>query len=68
MPSKLGRAGKTTRFEAAVKPVTTIQLLVAPETARVLTDLRWRAVVRRLIDRTVRPTKGDHPLAAVLAR
>lgn len=46
--------------------VTTVEIPVEPATARALTDARRRAAVRRLIDRIVRPTPGDDPLAAVL--
>ena len=46
--------------------VTTIQIPVEPDTAKALTDTQRRAAVGRLIDRIVRPTGGDDPLAAVL--
>ena len=46
--------------------VTTIQIPVEPETAQALTDARRRVAVGRLIDRIVRPTRGDDPLAAIL--
>ncbi len=45
---------------------TTIQIPVEPETAQALADPHRRAAVGRLIDRIVRPTREDDPLAAVL--
>jgi hypothetical protein len=49
-----------------VNPVTTIQIPVEPDTARALTDARRRIAVGRLVDRMVRPTREDDPLAAIL--
>ena len=46
--------------------VRTIQIPVEPDTAQALTDARRREAVGRLIDRMVRPTRDDDPLAAVL--
>jgi predicted nucleic acid-binding protein len=53
--------------EAAMNEVVTIEIEVAPETAQALTDPRRRQAVGRLVDRMVRPTVDDDPLAAVLA-
>jgi hypothetical protein len=47
---------------------TTIQIPVEPDTALALSDPRRRAAVGRLVDRIVRPGRGDDPLAAVLER
>jgi hypothetical protein len=49
-----------------VNDVTTIQIPVELATAKALTDVHRRAAVGRLVDRIVRPTKGDDPLTAVL--
>ena len=46
--------------------VATVQIPVAPDTARALDDPRRLAAVGRLVDRIVRPTSEDDPLAAVL--
>jgi hypothetical protein len=46
--------------------VTTIQIPVEPATAQALADARRRAAVGRLIDRIVRPGRGDDPLASIL--
>ena len=43
-----------------------IEIPVEAETAQALTDAHRRAAVGRLIDRMVRPTGKDDPLAAVL--
>lgn len=46
--------------------IATIPVPVEAETAKALTDPRRLAAVGRLIDRMVRPTSADDPLAAVL--
>lgn len=45
----------------------TIEIEVTQETAHALADPRRRQAVGHLVDRMVRPTAGDDPLAAVLA-
>ncbi|MEO8713790.1 MAG: hypothetical protein ABI369_02125 [Acetobacteraceae bacterium] len=47
--------------------VVKIEVPVEPETARALGDARRMQAVGRLIDRMVRPARGDDPLVAVLA-
>jgi hypothetical protein len=49
-----------------VNQATTIEIPVEPDTAKALADSRRRIAVGRLIDRIVRPTRGDDPLAAIL--
>jgi hypothetical protein len=49
-----------------VNEVTKIEIPVEAETARALADDRRREAVGRLIDRMVRPTAADDPLAKVL--
>ena len=44
----------------------TIEIEVEPETARALADKRRMRAIGRLVDRLVRPTSGDDPLATVL--
>jgi hypothetical protein len=46
--------------------VVTIEIEVEQETAQALRDPRRRQAVGRLVDRMVRPTEGNDPLAAVL--
>jgi len=46
--------------------VVNIEIPVQPETARALGDTRQMQAVGRLVDRMVRPTRGDDPLVAVL--
>jgi Arc/MetJ family transcription regulator len=53
--------------EAAMNEVVTIEIEVTQETAQALADPRRRQAVGLLVDRMVRPTVGDDPLAAVLA-
>ena len=43
-----------------------IEIEVAPETAAALSDPHRLGAVARLVDRTVRPSAKDDPLAAVL--
>ena len=46
--------------------VAKIEIPVEAETAAALSDARRREAVGRLVDRMVRPTRDDDPLAAVL--
>lgn len=46
--------------------VVKIEIPVEPETARALGDARRIQAIGRLVDRMVRPTRADDPLAAVL--
>jgi len=48
--------------------VVTIEIEVEPETAEALRDPRRRLAVGRLVDRMVRPTKGNDPLLDVMTR
>ncbi len=43
-----------------------IKIPEQPETARAVGDIRRRRAVSRLIDRMVRPTRQDDPLATIL--
>ncbi len=43
-----------------------IEIPVEPETARALGDARRMQAIGRLVDRMMRPTRGDDPLLAVL--
>ena len=46
--------------------ITSVEIPVEVETAEALIDARRREAVGRLVDRMVRPTRGDDPLAALL--
>jgi uncharacterized membrane-anchored protein YjiN (DUF445 family) len=46
--------------------VAKIEIPVEAETAAALSDARRREAVGRLVDRMVRPTRDDDPLAAIL--
>jgi hypothetical protein len=52
--------------EAAVNELAKVEIPVEPETARALADAHRREAVGRLVDRMVRPTGADDPLAALL--
>jgi len=54
------------RLEAEMNQVAKIEIPVEAETAAALSDARRREAVGRLVDRMVRPTRDDDPLAAVL--
>jgi hypothetical protein len=49
-----------------VNQVTKVEIPVEAETAQALGDERRRAAIGRLIDRMVRPTAADDPLASVI--
>jgi hypothetical protein len=53
-------------LEAAVNQVAKIEIPVEAETAAALSDARRREAVGRLVDRMVRLTRDDDPLAVVL--
>ena len=53
-------------LEAVVNQVAKIEIPVEAETAAALSDARRREAVGRLVDRMVRPTRDDDPLAVVL--
>lgn len=46
--------------------MTKVEVPVEAETADALVDARRREAVGRLVDRIVRPARGDDPLAALL--
>ncbi len=46
--------------------ITSIEIPVEVETAQALGDLRRRQAIGRLVDRMVRPSRKDDPLAALL--
>jgi hypothetical protein len=46
--------------------VVKVEIPVAPETAQALGDARRVQAIGRLVDRMVRPARGDDPLVVVL--
>ena len=46
--------------------VVKVEIPVEPETARALGDSRRIQAIGRLVDRMVRPARGDDPLVAIL--
>jgi hypothetical protein len=50
----------------AMDEVVKVEIPVEPETARALCDARRVQAIGRLVDRMVRPVRGDDPLVAIL--
>jgi pantoate kinase len=52
--------------EELMNEVVKVEIPVEPETARALGDSRRIQAIGRLVDRMVRPVRGDDPLVTVL--